>query len=105
MQLDEDVNSNEQLTNDDQSDQPAMSVSDFNKQLKKSVRDGLISKSQLQQIRSARGITQSEFTKKPYNFNKAKKKRKMQKQSRKVTLQKGVRGQKVTKGKKITTNY
>lgn len=73
--------------------------------LKRGVANGILTKQQAAQIRLENNITQSEFTKKKRDPKKVKRKRKIQKNARKVTRQQGFRGVKNDKGKGVSVNY
>ncbi len=78
--------------------EPELEKSDILKVIANALELGTITQAQARQMRQELGILQGDFTTKRVSDTVRKKKRKAQKKARKVMLQNGFRGQKVTKG-------
>ena len=79
--------------------EPKLEKADILKMLSNALKLGTISKDQARHMREELGVHESDFTTKRVSATVRRKKRKAQKQARKVTRQNGFKGQKMTKGR------
>lgn len=77
---------------------PKLEKADILKMLSNALKIGTITKDQARHMREELGVNEADFTTKRVSDRVRRKKRKAQKQARKVTRQNGFKGQKMTKG-------